>query len=256
MKTLHIITGLSQGGAERQLANLVSVLPEESAVFSLKEPGVMAEEVRKAGLPIYTGGVGRNVSPVWIPKLRWAIRELRPDVVMGWMYHGNLAASLTRRLGHRGPVVWNVRHSVHDLGREKLSTRWVIRAGAWCAGSPARIICGCKWPLLAKVSGRVTDHLKALNGGVVYGGALRQFLYSMPYIRKCLWVKDSLEHVTLRAVFDVDAPQAESEWQRDVAWLETQVQATLGDQVRLSVDMMDEIPPSGSGKHLCVVSHV
>ena len=140
VRTLHVITGLSQGGAERQLANLVCVYPEESAVFSLKEPGVMAEEVRKAGVPIYTGGVRRSVSPAWIPKLRGAIRELRPDVVMGWMYHGNLAASLTRRLGHRGPIIWNVRHSVHDLGREKLSTRSVIRAGAWCARSPARII--------------------------------------------------------------------------------------------------------------------
>ena len=140
MKVLHIITGLSQGGAERQLANLASVFPDESAVFSLKEPGVMAEEIRKTGVPIYTGGVRRSVSPVWIPKLRKVIRELRPDVVMGWMYHGNLAASLTRRLGHRGPILWNVRHSVHDIRREKASTRWVIRAGAWCAQSPARIV--------------------------------------------------------------------------------------------------------------------
>ncbi|WP_019568707.1 glycosyltransferase [Thioalkalivibrio sp. ALMg13-2] len=140
MKVLHIITGLSQGGAERQLANLASVFPGESAVFSLKEPGVMAEEIRKTGVPIYTGGVRRSVSPVWIPKLRKVIRELRPDVVMGWMYHGNLAASLTRRLGHRGPILWNVRHSVHEIRREKASTRWVIRAGAWCAQSPARIV--------------------------------------------------------------------------------------------------------------------
>ena len=140
MKVLHIITGLSQGGAERQLANLASVFPDESAIFSLREPGVMAEEIRKTGVPIYTGGVRRSVSPVWIPKLRKVIRELRPDVVMGWMYHGNLAASLTRRLGHRGPILWNVRHSVHDIRREKASTRWVIRAGAWCAQSPARIV--------------------------------------------------------------------------------------------------------------------
>ncbi|AUB79094.1 group 1 glycosyl transferase [Spiribacter roseus] len=140
MKVLHVIAGLSQGGAERQLANLVSVYPEESAVFSLKQPGVMADEIRKAGAPIYTGGVRRSVSPTWIPALRGAIRELRPDVVMGWMYHGNLAASLTQRLGHRGPVVWNVRHSVHDMRREKVSTRWVIRAGAWLARSPARVI--------------------------------------------------------------------------------------------------------------------
>ena len=140
MKVLHIITGLSQGGAERQLANLASAAPEQTAVFSLKEPGVMAQELRKAGVPIFTGGVRRSVSPAWIPALGAAVREHQPNVVMGWMYHGNLAASLTRPLGHRGPVVWNVRHSVHNIRREKISTRWVIRAGAWFAGSPARII--------------------------------------------------------------------------------------------------------------------
>jgi glycosyltransferase involved in cell wall biosynthesis len=59
---------------------------------------------------------------------------------MGWMYHGNLAASLTQRLGHRGLVVWNVRHSIHDMRREKASTRLVIRAGVWLARSPARVI--------------------------------------------------------------------------------------------------------------------
>lgn len=140
MKILHIITGLNQGGAERQLANLVSMNSNKSAIFSLMEPGVMAGEIRKAGVTIYTGGVKRSVSPVWIPKLRKVIRELNPDVVMGWMYHGNLAASLTRYMGYQGKILWNVRHSVHDIQREKTSTRWVIRAGAWCAKSPEIII--------------------------------------------------------------------------------------------------------------------
>ena len=140
VKTLHVITGLGHGGAERQLANLVSMSAQESAVFSLKEPGVMVQEVRKAGGPVFTGAVRRSGSPAWILELRKVIRELRPQVVMGWMYHGNLAASLTRRLGHQGTIVWNVRHSVNDIRQEKASTRWVIRAGAWSARSPARII--------------------------------------------------------------------------------------------------------------------
>ena len=140
VKTLHVITGLGQGGAERQLANLVSVFPGESSVFSLKKAGVLAEEIRNAGVPVYSGNAQRSVSPAWIPKLRGAIRETRPHLVMGWMYHGNLAASLTPWIGHRGSVVWNVRHSVHDLRREKAGTRWAIRTGACCAGSPARVI--------------------------------------------------------------------------------------------------------------------
>jgi glycosyltransferase involved in cell wall biosynthesis len=140
MRILHVITGLSQGGAERQLANLVSVFPKESAVFSLMAPGVMAEEIRKAGVPVYTGGVRRRTSAVWIPRLCSAFKEVQPDAIMGWMYHGNLAASLSRWFGHRGALLWNVRHSLHDLQMEKLSTRWVIRAGALLGGCPNRVV--------------------------------------------------------------------------------------------------------------------
>jgi glycosyltransferase involved in cell wall biosynthesis len=47
------------------------------------------------------------------------------------MYHGNLAASLAAPLtGRPPPVLWNIRHSLHDLSLEKRATRLVIRAGA------------------------------------------------------------------------------------------------------------------------------
>ena len=101
----------------------------------------MAEEVRKAGVPIYTGGVRRSVSPAWIPKLRGAIRELRPDVVMGWMYHGNVAASMAARFSPVRPVVvWNVRHSLYDLEKEKSLTRAVIRANRFLSHGVQGII--------------------------------------------------------------------------------------------------------------------
>ncbi|WP_018867260.1 MULTISPECIES: glycosyltransferase [unclassified Thioalkalivibrio] len=140
MRILHVINGLGQGGAERQLGNLLRAAPESGAVFALKEPGVMAGDIRAHGVPVYTGGLRNPLSPGWIAALRRALAAYQPDGVMGWMYHGNLAASLTRRLGHRGPVLWNVRHSIHDLAHEKRGTRWVIRTGAWLSRYPARIV--------------------------------------------------------------------------------------------------------------------
>jgi glycosyltransferase involved in cell wall biosynthesis len=56
------------------------------------------------------------------------------------MYHGNLGASFSRVLGYDGPVVWNVRHSVHNLSQEKWATRSFIRLGARVSGSVSRII--------------------------------------------------------------------------------------------------------------------
>jgi len=134
-----VITGLNQGGAERQLANLLAA-GSAGGVFSILKPGVMANEIEIAGAPIYSGHARRPFSPGWFSALRRAVHDYQPDVVMGWMYHGNLAASMTSFMGHKGPIVWNVRHSVHALALEKTSTQRVIRAGAWLSRHPARII--------------------------------------------------------------------------------------------------------------------
>ena len=140
MKVLHVITGLGQGGAERQLASLASASPSEFAVFSMKQPGPMLNEVLASAVPVFSGGARRRTSPSWFLNLRKAIHEVRPDIVMGWMYHGNLAATLTRRLGHTGPILWNVRHSLDNINQERVGTRCVIYAGAWLARSPVKIV--------------------------------------------------------------------------------------------------------------------
>lgn len=139
-RALHIITGLNQGGAERQLGTLVAAGADDNAVFSILPPGVMSAPIREAGIPLFSGGARNSLSPVWLPRLRAALRAYQPDVVMGWMYHGNLAASMTRLMGYRGPVLWNVRHSVDDLRQEKTATQWAIRAGARFSRGPARIV--------------------------------------------------------------------------------------------------------------------
>jgi glycosyltransferase involved in cell wall biosynthesis len=68
-------------------------------------------------------------TPGAIARLRRVVTATRPDVIQGWMDHGNLAASLAARLVPGKPaVVWNVRHSLYELQAEKFLTRQVIRA--------------------------------------------------------------------------------------------------------------------------------
>lgn len=139
MKILHIITDLDQGGAERQLANLLAA-GTKGAVFSILDPGVMASVIKASRVPIYSGSAQRTSSPTWLKALRHAIKDYQPDLIMGWMYHGNIAASITPLLGYRGAVLWNIRHSVHDLALEKSTTRWIIKAGSWLSSHPKKII--------------------------------------------------------------------------------------------------------------------
>jgi glycosyltransferase involved in cell wall biosynthesis len=57
------------------------------------------------------------------------------------MYHGNLAATVGGwSLPQRPALVWNVRHSVHDLALEKPLTRLIIRMSARLSRLPRAII--------------------------------------------------------------------------------------------------------------------
>ena len=141
-KILFVTTGLDQGGAERQLDNLVRYGREawETAVFSIRPFGVMAEALKNSGASLFTGEASSPLSLGWLPTLRKVIRRTTPDLVVGWMYHGNLGASFSRMLGYDGRVVWNIRHSVQCLSLEKWGTRAVIRLGARLSESASRII--------------------------------------------------------------------------------------------------------------------
>jgi glycosyltransferase involved in cell wall biosynthesis len=59
------------------------------------------------------------------------VRQLKPHVIQGWMYHGNCAAAFLRLLVCRNTsLIFNVRQSLPDIRREKLLTRCAIRVGA------------------------------------------------------------------------------------------------------------------------------
>ena len=140
VKTLHIITQLAHGGAERQLTNVASMSPDESAIFSIKKPSQIATELQEVRVPVYSGNARNSTSPKWVLRLRKVIGEVEPDVIMGWMYHGNLAASFARIIGNQIPILWNVRHSIHNLALEKPTTRIAIRSGRWLRRTPERIV--------------------------------------------------------------------------------------------------------------------
>ena len=145
-KILHVITGLGQGGAERQLSNLVGYGSGEvqTAVFSIRPLGVMAGPLQTNGAMLSSGEARTAVSLGWLDKLRKTIQSWNPGLVVGWMYHGNIGALFSKALGYDGSVVWNIRHSVQDLSQEKWGTRSVIRVGAIVSGGASRIIYNSK----------------------------------------------------------------------------------------------------------------
>lgn len=133
-RVLFVSTGLATGGAEKQLVRLLGVLTRQGVDASVValQGGPVSEEIGALGVPVQIAGLfGVGGFPKTLRKLVGVTRAFRPDIVQGWMYHGNLAASLVGRwAAPNARIVWGVRQALYEFGREKWSTRWVIRASA------------------------------------------------------------------------------------------------------------------------------
>jgi len=147
MRVMHVIGGLGVGGAEMMLLKLLTAGRDsnwEALVVSLSTRGPMGARIAELGIPVYGLGLRRNlrgvtVVPAALVALAW---RFRPNLVQGWMYEGNLAASLAG-VSHprRSPVLWNMRQTIHDIAAtERPTIVAAIRLGARLSRHPAAII--------------------------------------------------------------------------------------------------------------------
>jgi glycosyltransferase involved in cell wall biosynthesis len=150
IRVLHAITSLESGGAQTMLLRLLEETSRakfEPIVLALMNPdearvGTVAPHVAALRIRIAALAMARRsptLSSSW--RLCRTMRAVAPDLIQGWLYHGNLAATIgSQSLPYRAPVIWNVRHSVDDLAREPRLTRWIIRLSARLSRLPRAII--------------------------------------------------------------------------------------------------------------------
>jgi len=113
-----------------------------TAVISLTERGKVADEIEAIGVPVWCLNLqGISTLPRVVWRLRQMTRQFQPDLIQGWMYHGNLAASLAGRIATGNPkITWGIRQSLPDISREKPMTRKVIALSARVSRGPDQII--------------------------------------------------------------------------------------------------------------------
>jgi glycosyltransferase involved in cell wall biosynthesis len=145
LRVCHIITGLAVGGAERALHSLLSgglANAHDCHVISLSDEGYYGALISELGVPVHCLGMTSGIGGVWnVTRLRSLLRDIRPDILQGWMYHGNFLASVGRlMLGGKPALVWNVRQSLYDMAAEKRSTQVVIKLSRRSSRDAAAIL--------------------------------------------------------------------------------------------------------------------
>lgn len=131
-KIMHVISGLGTGGAESFLVALAARLKSrgfDQHVVSVSSRGPQADRLADEGIAVTALGIRGLTSLVgaYGPMIDLVARE-SPDVLQGWMYHGDLVATAMRSLARRRPkLAWNIRCSDMRLDDYALQLRAVVR---------------------------------------------------------------------------------------------------------------------------------
>ena len=128
-RIVHVISGLSTGGAEGMLARLIAALQRSGTaheVVSLTTVGPVGAKLRAAGIEVAGLEMRSGVpDPRGLTRLVRLLRERRPALVQTWMYHADLLGGIAARLSGNIPVIWGVRQS--DVGAEKPLLKFLAR---------------------------------------------------------------------------------------------------------------------------------
>ena len=135
MKLLFVITGLNIGGAERALHAIVNNGLDEKyiiKIISLRDRGHFGEKFKTDGIEVCCLNLQNPLNLfLGIVKAFNFAREFEPDVIQGWMYHGNIFSLLFGRVTRAKPkIYWGIRQTLYDIRKEKVLTQLIIRLGA------------------------------------------------------------------------------------------------------------------------------
>ncbi|MGH7075640.1 MAG: glycosyltransferase [Stellaceae bacterium] len=140
MRILHVTTALDVGGAEMMILKLASHARFTNSVLALLNWGPMGELFQEQRIGVTALGLPKPGAVIGMPReVHRVFRAFRPDIIQGWLYHGNLLASLLGPI-YGIPVLWNIRQLVHAPEIEKRHTRATLRMLTWLHRVPRRII--------------------------------------------------------------------------------------------------------------------
>ncbi|WP_432662625.1 glycosyltransferase [Wukongibacter baidiensis] len=154
-KIIHLITGLSDGGAQKMLYTLLKNIDRKKynlEVISMMDKGVYGDKIENLGIKVHCLNMKRGrLSFSAIFRLCKLIKKA--DILQTWMYHANFLGYIATRFVHVKKVIWGIRHSNLDKDKNKAMTLRIVKLCAklsrridyiiCCSDSAADVHIGC-----------------------------------------------------------------------------------------------------------------
>ena len=128
-KVLHVIASLGNGGAERQLIEIIKC-NRSHGVLLLTEADVYKETLDKLNIKYWEMGA-KNKLLIFLKILffRNVIKTYKPDIIQSWMYNACLFSVFCKLIKlYDKPLIWNIRCSNMISQYYSVSLRLVIYA--------------------------------------------------------------------------------------------------------------------------------
>jgi glycosyltransferase involved in cell wall biosynthesis len=126
MRVLHVITGLTAGGAEQQLRLLLRHTRHQADVVTLYNRGPVADAIEADGTGVVDLGMRSNRDVSALYKLVRFMRAGRYDVVHVHLYRACVYGRIAARMAGI-PVVVTTEHSIGDHQIEGRRKTWGVR---------------------------------------------------------------------------------------------------------------------------------
>ena len=141
IKVLHVIVSLGNGGAERQLMEILKH-NRNHGVLLLSEADVYKETLDKLKIKYWEMRV-KNKLLIFFKILffRKVIRNYKPDIVQSWMYNACLFSVFCKLINlYDKPLIWNIRCSNMVTKHYSLSLKFIIYACVFLSKYVEKII--------------------------------------------------------------------------------------------------------------------
>ena len=128
MRVLHVITGLTTGGAEAVLYRLCCYdQVNHHVVISLQNKGKYIELLREKGISVYTMDFSYQLNVIGkVFTLINLIKQQKPDLVQTWLYHADLLGGISAKLAGVKNIFWTIHNSSLSKTHTPLLTRLIV----------------------------------------------------------------------------------------------------------------------------------